>query len=72
MPAAFSVLRQFRVFISVRNRKEHEGECSRMYSEEDLLSAEIVLKFVPDHGWEFLCMVQGDNETDMTRMYIHR
>ena len=22
-------------------------------------------------GWEFLCMVQGDGEPDMTRMYIH-
>lgn len=24
------------------------------------------------YGWEFLCMVQGDGEPDMTRMYIHR
>lgn len=24
------------------------------------------------YGWEFLCMVQGDDEPDMTRMYIHR
>lgn len=23
-------------------------------------------------GWEFLCMVQGDGEDEMTRMYIHR
>lgn len=28
--------------------------------------------FYERYGWEFLCMVQGDNETDMTRMYIHR
>ena len=28
--------------------------------------------FYERHGWEFLCMVQGDNEPDMTRMYIHR
>ncbi len=24
------------------------------------------------YGWEFLCMVQGDNEPDMIRMYLHR
>ena len=28
--------------------------------------------FYERYGWEFLCMVQGDNENDMTRMYIHR
>ena len=28
--------------------------------------------FYEKYGWEFLCMVQGDGETDMTRMYIHR
>lgn len=38
-----------------------------------------VLYLVTDHtafyeryGWEFFCMVQGDEELDMTRMYIHR
>ena len=37
------------------------------------------LYFVTDHinfyeryGWEFLCMVQGDDEPEMTRMYVHR
>ena len=28
--------------------------------------------FYERYGWEFLCMVQGDCEPDMTRMYIHR
>ncbi len=28
--------------------------------------------FYERYGWEFLCMVQGDGEADMTRMYIHR
>ena len=28
--------------------------------------------FYEKYGWEFLCMVQGDNEPYMTRMYIHR
>ena len=27
--------------------------------------------FYERYGWEFLCMVQGDGEPDMTRMYIH-
>ena len=28
--------------------------------------------FYEKYGWEFFCMVQGDGEPDMTRMYIHR
>lgn len=28
--------------------------------------------FYERYGWAFLCMVQGDGEPDMTRMYIHR
>lgn len=38
-----------------------------------------ILYLVTDHtsfyeryGWEFLCMVQGDGEPDLTRMYIHK
>ena len=27
--------------------------------------------FYERYGWEFLCMVQGDGEPDLTRMYIH-
>ena len=30
------------------------------------------VNFYERYGWEFLCMVQGDNEPDMSRMYIHR
>ncbi len=47
---------------------------------EDLKSKSITpVYLVTDHtnfyeryGWEFLCMVQGDDEPNMTRMYIHR
>ena len=47
---------------------------------EDLHSKHIApVYLVSDHigfyeryGWEFLCMVQGDGEPEMTRMYIHR
>lgn len=28
--------------------------------------------FYERYGWEFLCMVQGDGEPEMTRMYIYR
>lgn len=27
--------------------------------------------FYERYGWEFLCMVQGDDEPDMTRMYVY-
>ena len=27
--------------------------------------------FYERYGWKFLCMVQGDGELDMTRMYVH-
>ena len=28
--------------------------------------------FYERYGWEFFCMVQGDGEQEMSRMYIHR
>ena len=28
--------------------------------------------FYERYGWDFFCMVQGDGEADLTRMYIHR
>ena len=28
--------------------------------------------FYERYGWEFFCMAQGDGETEMSRMYIHR
>lgn len=28
--------------------------------------------FYERYGWEFLCMVQGEGEEEMTRMYIHK
>ena len=27
--------------------------------------------FYERYGWEFLCMVQGDGETSLSRMYVH-
>ncbi len=28
--------------------------------------------FYERYGWEFYCMVQGDGEADLSRMYIHK
>lgn len=28
--------------------------------------------FYERYGWEFLCMAQGDGDSEMSRMYIHR
>ena len=28
--------------------------------------------FYERYGWKFLCMVQGDDEPEMSRMYIHK
>ena len=28
--------------------------------------------FYERYGWEFLCMVQGDGESELSRMYVHR
>ena len=28
--------------------------------------------FYERYGWEFYCMVQGDGEEELSRMYIHR
>lgn len=28
--------------------------------------------FYERYGWKFLCMVQGEDEPEMTRMYMHR
>lgn len=28
--------------------------------------------FYERYGWEFLCMVQGDGEEELTRMYVHK
>lgn len=30
------------------------------------------IDFYERYGWEFLCMVQVDDEPEMTRMYVHR
>lgn len=60
-------------------RKGIAGRLLNMVAEDLKSKAVTPVYLITDHigfyeryGWEFLCMVQGDNEPDMTRMYIHR
>ena len=55
------------------------GELLNLVCEDMAKNGFDTLYLVSDHtsfyeryGWEFLCMVQGDDEPEMTRMYIHR
>lgn len=55
------------------------GELLHFVCEDMKTSGIDTLYLVTDHtdfyeryGWEFLCMVQGDGEEHLTRMYIHR
>ncbi len=68
--------------VYTEERYRRQGIAGRLLSMavEDLKSKGISpVYLVTDHtgfyeryGWEFLCMVQGDGEPDMTRLYIHR
>ena len=51
-----------------------EGVCSDM-KERGIGTLYLVTdhtSFYERYGWEFLCMVQGEGEPDMSRMYVHR
>ncbi|MBQ1367597.1 MAG: GNAT family N-acetyltransferase [Firmicutes bacterium] len=68
------------VYTDEKNRGQGIAGKLLQMTVEDLRSKGITpVYLVTDHigfyeryGWEFLCMVQGDDEPDMTRMYIHR
>ena len=45
-------------------KKTALGACIPLFTEDT--------GFYERYGWEFLCMVQGDEKSGMTRMYIHR
>ena len=60
-------------------RKGIAGHLLDMVVEDMRIKGISPLYLVTDHigfyeryGWEFLCMVHGDDEPEMTRMYIHR
>lgn len=55
------------------------GHLLNMVAEDMKIKGVTPLYLVTDHigfyeryGWEFFCMVQGDGEDHMARMYIHR
>ena len=68
------------VYTEPSHRRKGIAGCLLNMAVEDLRTKGITPAYlVTDHtgfyeryGWEFLCMVQGDGEPDMTRMYIHR
>ncbi len=50
-------------------------ECMEAYLRGEISPVYLVTDhtgFYERYGWEFLCMVQGDDEPEMTRMYVHR
>lgn len=67
------------LYISLRERpelKEYAAEWfhSKYLKEKGITPVYLITDhtdFYERYGWEFLCMVQGDGESEMTRMYIH-
>ena len=68
------------VYTEEQNRKHGIAGNLLKMAVEDLRSKGITpVYLVTDHigfyeryGWEFYCMAQGDDEPEMTRLYIHR
>lgn len=68
------------VYVEEEKRRNGVAGALLHFACEDMKAKGIsVLYLVTDHtsfyeryGWEFLCMVQGDGEVNMSRMYIHR
>lgn len=68
------------VYVEEDYRKQGiAGELLKFICEDFSAKGISTLYLVTDHtsfyeryGWEFLCMVQGDGEPEMTRMYIHQ
>lgn len=68
------------VYVEEAYRKQGiAGELLQLVCDEFKSMGIPALYLVTDHtafyeryGWEFLCMVQGDGESDMTRMYVRK
>ncbi len=66
-------------YITLRQRPELKEQAAAWFhdkwkvpQEAYLECMEAYLKAETEYGWYLLCMVQGDDEPEMTRMYIHR
>ena len=66
-------------FITLRDRPELMDRAAAWFHEKWRVPKEAYLECMTaylnretEYGWEFLCMVQGDGEPEMSRMYIHR
>ena len=60
------------VYITLRNKPEIMADAVRWFHSKEKAYLAEHEGFYERYGWEFLCMVQGDGEPDMTRMYIHQ
>ena len=65
--------------ITLRQRPELKEQAAAWFHDKWKVPQEAYLECMEayltdetEYGWEFLCIVQGDGEPDMTRMYIHR
>ena len=68
------------VYVEEAYRKQGIAKAMLNYACDDFNKMGInLLYLITDHthyyeqyGWEFVCMVQGDGEPKMTRMYVHK
>lgn len=66
-------------YVTLRQKPELKEEAAAWFHDKWNVPKEAYLKCMEaylnhetEYGWEFLHMVQGDHELDMTRMYVHR
>ena len=55
----------------IRNQQDYDEIWEYIENNPLKYALEKDTSFYERYGWQFLCMVQGDGEPDMTRMYIH-
>jgi hypothetical protein len=64
--------------VKITERPEMKEKAANWFHEkwgiptEAYLASMEAADFYERYGWEYLCMVQGDGEPEMSRMYIHR
>lgn len=66
-------------YITLRERPELKEAAAAWFQSKWGVPEQAYLDYMTDYlnreteyGWDFFCMVHGDDEPEMTRMYIHR
>ena len=59
-------------YITLRERPQLKDRAAAWFHSKWGVPREAYLNNETEYGWEFLCRVQGDDEADMVRMYIHK